>query len=99
MFVGGHDPVDLCDRQRQAHDTLDFAVHADGRYHPRGGRVELRLIRLEVGDPNEVNVVGTHRLLVRVSQIRLTIRAGEDVGSEVGTLHDAVDDVALRVQE
>ena len=69
VLVGGHDLVDLRDRHRQGHEPVDFAVHADRRDHPRRGLVEVWLIRLKVGDPGEVDVVGGQSFLVCVAQI------------------------------
>lgn len=56
MFVGSHNLISLRNRQRQSHDTFDLAVHSDWRHHPHGGRSKLRLILLEFGDPEEIEI-------------------------------------------
>lgn len=99
MLVGGHDRVDLPDRHRQGHDPFEFAVHAHRRHHPRGGGVQLRLILLKVGDPHEVDIVGRHGFLVGAAQVGSAIGTGENVGPQIRTLHDAVDDVALHIKQ
>lgn len=99
VTAGGHDLVDLGGRHRQGHHALDPPVHPDRGHHPCGRGVELRLVGLEVGDPHEVDVVGGQGFLVGLAQLRFAVRAGEDVGPEIGALHDAVDDVALRVEQ
>ena len=99
MFVGGHDLVDLRDRNRQRQNAYELSVHADRRNHPGRGGVEFWLIRLEVGDPDEVYVVGAQSFLVCITQMGFAIRTGENIGSEVGSLLDGVDDIALHVQQ
>lgn len=58
MFVSSHDLIALRNRQRQSHDTFDLAVHSNWLHHPRGGSIKLRLIFLEVGDPEKIDIVG-----------------------------------------